>query len=101
MPGKTKGQPDDNERQPRREGQGNSDQSRDNQDRPRDHPGRLDNAEHPFKVSNPPTAQLPPPPEPRGCHPPPETLSPCVCFSAVSRAVFPPILDTLNSILSN
>ena len=50
MPGKAEGQADDNQRQPRREGQGNGDQSRDNQDRPRDHSGRLDNAEHALKV---------------------------------------------------
>ena len=57
MPGKAKGQADDNQRQPRREGQGNSDQSRDDQDRPRDHPGRLDNAEHLFKVTVSPVTQ--------------------------------------------
>ena len=50
MPGKAEGQPDDNQRQPRRQGQGNSDQSRDDQNRPRDHPGRLDNTEHVIKV---------------------------------------------------
>ena len=57
MPGKTEGQADDNQRQPRREGQGNSDQSRDDQNRPRDHPGRLDNTEHTFKVPISPTKQ--------------------------------------------
>ena len=50
MPGKTKGQTDDNQRQPRREGQGNGNQARDDQNRSRDHPGRLDNTEHAFKV---------------------------------------------------
>ena len=50
MPGKAKGQTDDNQRQPRREGQGNGNQSRDDQNRSRDHPGRLDNTEHVFKV---------------------------------------------------
>ena len=69
MPGKAEGQPDNDERQPRREGQGNSDQPGDDQDRSRDHPGRLDNAEHASKVSEYPDAQLTPPPEPRGYHP--------------------------------
>ena len=73
MPGKAKGQPDNDKRQPRREGQGNSDQSRDDQDRSRDHSGRLDNAEHAYKVSVSSTAQLPPPPEPPGL--PPETVN--------------------------
>ena len=50
MPGKAEGQADDNQRQPRRHGQGNSDQPHDNQDRSRDHPGRLDNTEHALKV---------------------------------------------------
>ena len=69
MPGKTEGQADDNQRQPWRQGQGNGDQARDDQNRPRDHPGRLDNAEHVIKVSEFPTAQHPPPPEPWGRHP--------------------------------
>ena len=79
MPGKAEGQADDNQRQPRREGQGNGDQSRDDQNRSRDHPGRLDNTEHTFKVSEFPTAQHPPPPEPWGRHPQrcQRSLSPC------------------------
>ena len=60
MPGKAEGQADDNQRQPRRQGQGNSDQSRDDQNRSRDHPGRLDNTEHPFKVTVSPTTQATP-----------------------------------------
>ena len=60
MPGEAEGQPDDNQRQPRRQGQGNCDQARDNQDRPRDHPGRLDKAEHTFKVTNSCSAQVAP-----------------------------------------
>ena len=61
MPGKAKSQTDDNHRQPWRQGQGNSDQARDDQNRSRDHPGRLDNAEHTFKVSISPTTQATPP----------------------------------------
>ena len=60
MPGETESQPEDDQRQARREGQGNSDQSRDDQDRPRDHPSRLDNTEHAFKVSVSPAAQATP-----------------------------------------
>ena len=50
MPRKAEGQADDNQRQPRREGQGNGNQSRDDQNRSRDHSGRLDNTEHALKV---------------------------------------------------
>ena len=60
MPGKAEGQADDNQRQPRREGQGDGDQARDDQNRPRDHSGRLGNTEHAFKVSEFPAAQHPP-----------------------------------------
>ena len=60
MPGKTESQPEDDQRQPRREGQGNGNQPRDDQDRPRDRPGRLDNAEHANKVTNSPTTQATP-----------------------------------------
>ena len=60
VPGKAEGQADDNQRQARREGQGNSDQSRDDQNRSRDHPGRLDNTEHIFKVTNSCSAQVAP-----------------------------------------
>ena len=60
MPGKTEGQADDNQREPWRQGQGNGNQSRDDQDRSRDHPGRLDNTEHTFKVPISPTTQATP-----------------------------------------
>ena len=60
VPGKAEGQADDNQRQARRQGQGNGDQARDDQNRPRDHPGRLDNTEHTFKVTNSPTKQATP-----------------------------------------
>ena len=57
MPGKAEGQTDNNQRQPRRQWQGNSDQPGDDQDRSRDRSGRLDNAEHPFiRPGNPPDA---------------------------------------------
>ena len=60
MPGETESQPEDDQRQARREGQGNGDQARDDQNRSRDHPGRLDNTEHTFKVTNSPTTQATP-----------------------------------------
>ena len=50
MPGKAEGQADDNQREPWRQGPGNGDQARDDQDRSRDHSGRLDNTEHSFRV---------------------------------------------------
>ena len=60
MPGKTESQPEDDQRQARREGQGNGDQARDDQDRSRDRPGRLDDTQHAFKVAEFPAAQLAP-----------------------------------------